>query len=686
MLEGVALIAALSAVAVLVYGSYVSEGGFVTDPWMVMAWYEFAPNKDVFSLSELFIQYNGLGLVRSLDFTRLAVQVWVLGSDASMWLAWQVAMCVIMSATLFLLLRMLGLPCVHALAIAALVLIFPAASSIRIWPIMGSPAAITLAILGFVCAIRAFEAQGRKGLVLHAASLALFVCSALLYESVLFVMLGSCLLYRLRVPWRAALRRWFGDVLVLGVVALLLQAKGSARGQQDLPGMFSHAVTMADQALTVFATVALPLGDFDRGAILLLLAVIPIAAIAALRRKPSADGAGALRLWLVALAGGVLVAAAGYASYVPADDYYQPLAPGNGNRLNAVPSIGYVLVVYSLVMLVVSLALRRSRPSGALAAGVGLVVCAMIGTSWLEPLSRDKEAFVLAHAEGERVIGDVREELPDPAPGSTIWALGHPLELVPGVPVFDQFGNLANRVRLAYDDPSLNSLLGPPGVWFDCKRKEIVPHGGFYDDTPPELRRFNNSRYGKTYFVDTRAGRTRVQLIRHRRDCRAAAEAFPRSPYLPGEPAPPSPPPEPPARAGGGAGSHIASSPIGGLEFAVRDGAVTGYVDYVKTEADTVYLSGWATKGDLTEPARRAVALAGGEVVAEAGVIAERPDVAHVFDNPTLARSGFVLAVPGSALECGVPAAGLKTFGITGEAAGRLLFVGGSEDQLAEAC
>jgi hypothetical protein len=51
LFQAVIVAAALGVLAALVYGSYIAEGG-----------------------------YNGIGIVRSLDFTRLAIQSMVLGS------------------------------------------------------------------------------------------------------------------------------------------------------------------------------------------------------------------------------------------------------------------------------------------------------------------------------------------------------------------------------------------------------------------------------------------------------------------------------------------------------------------------------------------------------------------------------------------------------------------------------
>lgn len=668
----------LCAVAAVVYGSYISRGGFVTDPWVVRGWFQQSSAHGFLALSEAYVEYNAIGFSRSLDFVRLALQSIVLGWDMTAWLAWQVAMCVIMSTALFALLRRLGFELPHAVVISALALIFPAAGSIRLWPIMGSPAAITLTILGFLVALRAFEAQRRRRIALHSLSLSLFVASALLYEAAFAVMFCSVLLYRVRVPWRAALRRWAVDVAVLSVVAVLLAQHASLRGRQDLAGMLSHAGTIADQALTLFTSEALPLGGLNRWVVIVFAAAIPAAALVRLRRRPGGEDAERLRFWLWALAGGIVVVVLGYLSFVPSDDAYEPLAPGVGNRVNSVPEIGFVLAVYALVMLAALLvAARASRPVRFATVG-GIAVCAAIALAWLPTIHSEEDAFVAAHREEDRVIRTIRKAVPAPVAGSTIWAFGQAIWTAPGVPIFDQFGSLGARIRLTYGDLSLDGMVGAPGTSFSCGREALVPHGPTYPQ-PGGAGSPNATAYGRTYFVDTQSGRG--ELVRSPRQCLNAAARLPSSSYLTDEAPPEAPSPDRDSAGGSGA---VAGRK--GLGAPVRRGAVTGVVDYVAREGDVVYLSGWATTGDMSGPADRAVAVVGGRAPAEARVIGDRPDVASVYENQALGKSGFVLALEPSALECGRPREGLTVFGIAGGGATRLPLVGGSEGQLAGAC
>lgn len=525
MAETAILTIILVAIAAIVYSPVVIHGGFVTDPWVVKGWYQMTPNHDVFSLGKAYIEYNGIGFSRSLDFIRLAMQSAVLGWNMHVWIAWQLAMCVIMSASLFVLLRRLHIQPVHAALIAILVLIFPAASSIRIWPIMGSPAAITLTIGGFLVALKAFEASGWRRFLLHGISVSLFVASALLYEAAFAVMFFSVLVYCLRVPWRPALRRWGFDVAVLSVVAVILQAHASVRGHQTLSGMISHATVIADQTLSLFTTVALPLSGINRWLVLGLLALIPIAAITAIRWEPLSDGARRLRFWLTVLAAGLVVIVLGYISYVPADNFYEPLSPGIGNRVNGVTQIGFVLVMYALAMLGGVLVVTRSSRLRSLSTVVGIGLLGAVSVVWVHSNRHEESAFIQAYRAENGVIRSVRTAIPTPGSGSTIWAFGFPFQVAPGVPIFDQFGNFASRLRLSYNDVTLTGFIAAPGTEFECGSSSIIPQAGNSGAGP--------SAYGHTYFIDVSSGRS--ELIRSPAQCRRAAASFPRMTYLPGE-------------------------------------------------------------------------------------------------------------------------------------------------------
>jgi hypothetical protein len=532
----------LSALAVVVYGRNVLDGGFLSDGWTNRSIYVFG------GLEGLFDEPNIA--VRPLYGFYLVVLNGAFDGHSGLWLGWLLATSVLMSWVLYLLLRKLDFEFLDAMSIGALVLVFPAASSLRLWvAAVQIPVSVSLAIFGFLVAFLAFDARGARRLALHGVSLILFVTSLLFYEAAVPLILCSVLLYRLRVPWSRAARRWVADVVVL--VAVTAAVAGSVTGAKELQGwdgMWHHAVTILDQAWTLLATVVLPF-DSDSWYLLVPLGLVPLTAVFLAWRLPAdAPGRPELLRWLAVLLSGLFVVVLGYAVFVPGSDYYVPLGHGIANRVNAVPSIGWVLVLYALIRLAAAVAFRRAAASLTLSARAALVACVVVGVGWANSVSRDVDAYTTATRETERVLATIDASLLDPPPGSTIWALGQPVEIVPGIPVFGNTWDMTAGVQLLYGDPTISSYVGYPDTSFDCRSDAIVPGGSSYPMVAPGISRFASS-YFRTYFVHTTTGQ--AAAIRTRRTCRKAAASFPRSPYLAGEPAPAAPPePHPPTMFG----------------------------------------------------------------------------------------------------------------------------------------
>jgi hypothetical protein len=523
---------ALTAIAAAVYGGNAIHGGFLSDAWSNRALYEFAPgNGPLDALSHILAQPNIA--VRPLLGVYLVTLNASFGAHMGYWLTWLIATNVAMALALFLLLRRLSLGALDAAVIAALVLLFPAASSLRLWAAMvAAPATITLALLGFLVALSALERDDRRSsLALHAVSLVLFAASVLLYELMLPLMLSSVLLYRLRVPWRPAISRWLVDCLVLIAIALTVTRSSDSGFMQSSAGMWHHATTIFSQARTLLATTVLPFAS-ARWSIVLLIALVPAVALAVYRYLPATSPVRPeLRRWLVTMAAGCVVVAFGYVIFIPAVDYYTPLGAGIANRINAVPSIGWVLILYSGAMLFATLAFRELPKARLLSSGLATLACALIAISWIKTLDSESDAYTRAFGEDERVLQVIRTALPDPPPYSTIWTFGQPVEIIPGVPVFGNTWDMTTSVQLTYDDPTINSYVALPETSFYCLAHGIAPGGAYQEDGTERPNRLLGSPYGRTYFVDTVDGR--VRPIRTARECHEGALEFQPSPALP---------------------------------------------------------------------------------------------------------------------------------------------------------
>lgn len=520
---------ALGAVAAFVYGGYAIQGGFLSDAWSFLAIHQQAGNVSFPTLVERFL-VEASQQPRPLNAVYLASLSEVFGVHSGFWIAWLGAMNVLMSLSLYALLRELRMERLDAAVIAGLVLMFPAATSLRLWTAVAHiPLALAIAMAGFVAALRAFDAVGSLRLVLHGVSLALFAASLLLYEAALPIMLASVLLYRLHVPFERSARRWLVDCAVLlPLVALVTRSSSASQQTQSWEGAWGHAVVMWEHSRALLITMVMPLGT-DGWQVVALVGLIPALALLVRGRLPPEDPARvALSRWLVALLGGVLTVALGYAIFVPAMDYYAPLNTGIGNRINAVPSIGWTLIVYSIVAMAATVAMRSLSRAKIVTSGLTVVASALVAVGWLQAVARDADAYQRAYVEGQRVLGAVSTAIPDPRPSSTIWTFGQPVEISPGIPVFGNTWDMTSSIQLKYDDRSLVSYVAYPGTAFDCLRTRVVAGGLYATDDPTSPGAYASS-YGFTYFVETTTGRS--LRIDSQQQCRQAVASFPPSPW-----------------------------------------------------------------------------------------------------------------------------------------------------------
>lgn len=529
-LQALAFALLAGAVAILVFGGYVGDGGWVGDAWLTRSWYATYPHVDFLDTVGHFLDLDSMSSRPANAVYRVALNEWF-GADLSAWLAWQLASCVLMCLCVYLLLREVGLAYLDAVAVGLLLLVFPASLSLWFWSaVVHAPLAIALGCIGFVLALRAFGAAGARRRLLHAGSLGLFVLSILLYEVCLPVFLASVLLYALRAPRRQAVGRWLLDCLVLAPIALWVTSATDAQ-DQDLPGTVAHAGDMI-AAMPAFLFGRLLPFDLARPLGFVLIAAVYLCAFAVLRRRAAEDPVRARLRALFALTGaGLVVVALGYAIYAPGLDYYSPLATGVGDRVNAVAGIGWVMALYALAAMLATLvvAALRQAPLYASLATAGLALA--LGLSWLAPIADESRSYVDARREGDRVLGVIERAVPDPQPGTAIWVFGQPVEITPGVPVFSNYWNMTGAVALLYHDHRIRGFVGLPGTRFECQADGLVPRQDPEYAPPPaaKLGRFG-SRYGKTWFVNTVSGQ--FTNLESRSQCLATRDAYGRSPQL----------------------------------------------------------------------------------------------------------------------------------------------------------
>jgi hypothetical protein len=525
-----AVMLVLTVVGAAIYGSNAIHGGFLSDAWATHATYVFAQNHGFFGGISRFLEEPNIS-VRPLLAVLLSAYNFVLGGHMGFWLAWLVATNVAMCGLLYLLLRRLSMGAIDAAVVAVLVLIFPAAGALRLWAAMvASPVTISLALIGFLIALRAFECKNRRAeLALHGVSLLFFVSSLLLYELALPVMLLSVLIYRFRVPWRPAIYRWLVDGVVLLTIALTVTHSSESGFQQTNGGMLDHAREIYGQLHSLLATVILPFSS-SHWYIMLLLALIPVTGAVIYWRLPQgAELRLDLRRWGLVMAAGAVIVLASYVIFIPALSYYVPMRVGIADRINAVPSIGWVLLLYGGARMIGAIVFQGVPDGRRLGQALAVLGCAFVAIGWIKVLHTESDSYTGAFREDLRVLGSIQAAIPKPVSGSTIWTFGQPVLYAPEIPVFGNTWDMTSSVQLQYDDPTLASFVAQPGTEFVCGADGVKPSGAYLEPEAQSL----GSAYGSTYFVNTSTGEA-VQ-IDSQADCRRAASSFEPSPFLPPE-------------------------------------------------------------------------------------------------------------------------------------------------------
>ncbi len=531
VVQTLGLAALLTLVAVLVYGEHARDGGWIGDAWLTRAWYALYPHGDFFATVGHFLDLDSMAARPANAVYRVALNGWF-GADTGAWYAWQIGSGICMCLALYALMRQLGMRYLDAAAVVTLLVVFPASSSMWLWsPIVNASLSIALGAIGFLLALRAFRAEGRRRLLLHGGSLLLFVVSLLLYEVCLPFFLTSFLVYVLRAPRREAAARWLLDCLVVLPLALAVSGASEARGS-GVGGAIDHAWNMASQLPDLLLGTLLPFDGAQALAFALLLVLYGWSGWTVWRRAEQDPLRRRLRALLAIAGAGLVVVLLGYLIYVPGLDYYRPLAEGIADRVNAVAAIGWTIFLYASLALLATLVTQKLPRAPLVATGATAALVLALGLSWVPPVEEESRNYVAAYEEGERMLDLVERAVPDPQPGAAIWTFAQPVEISPGVPVFANYWNMSAAAALRYHRHTVRSFVGFLGTRFQCTPEGVIPTGHPEYPPPPtgELGRFG-SRYGRTYFVDTVSGR--FAPVDSRARCLELRQAFPRATELP---------------------------------------------------------------------------------------------------------------------------------------------------------
>jgi hypothetical protein len=529
--ELVTVVLLLALLGLAAYGGYIRHSGFIQDDWSDHAAWMIRTDGGHFSHFWHFVALFGhdrpaLGIYLGLTDAAL-------GFHQHMYVALALATAILLSASFYLLLRTLRFAPVHAAVIAGLVLIFPAADSLRLWSIMGDGSwALALLVLGAVLTLWSFEATGRRAWALRAGGLALYAASLLTYEIGVFVVATSVVLYRCAVPWRRAALAWAQDV-VLAVVIYVLAIRPADSAYTGSAGSTLHrARDIAAHAFKLVGTQVLPL-HIGEAAVLVLAGLVIAAAALAVRRLDADDPARAgIRRWLITIGVASVVVIAAYAVYAGAGDYaYDPLDPGTGNRTNALAALPLATIAYALGALLCLLLSRvpsermRSTPARRWLAIGPVVLGLALAVSYFVTTHKHADKWATGYRQAFDTLQLMHERMPAPPPGSMVISFGQPIWESNGIPIFAASWDLNGAVQATYHDYTLAALPAFPGTTIACGRNSAGP----VDPTFAAYTSAYSRPYGKLYLFSSDG---RWAAPRSREQCRRLSRTFVPGPWF----------------------------------------------------------------------------------------------------------------------------------------------------------
>ena len=517
----------LVAIGALAFGPQIEHGGRYSDDWGLAAEFRFQADGDFGRMFERFHDRVG---ARPLLGLSLAARHALWANDLAAQHAMAVALGALASLLFFVLLRTLGMATGWAGAAAVLSFVFPWGDADRLW-VTGGPTQLCVIFYfaGCLTATRGLRSEGTPGALWHAAAIAFYLLSVLVYEAAGAAILLTGLLYLAIAGWRKARRRWTADVAVivpaLVVLSILHHQPPGVRSYLHVPRLLPGQGTTA----VLQALIPIPIGTAWRALIMVLVVgalIWVVRSLSPVARRELIRPAAAIVASLVAL--GIAWLPFMARALLPTD-------PGIDNRGNLLAGFVMALLVVAIAWLCRNIALKGARRQWVGAASAVLVV-ATIGTGWLLVSRSHVDAYERATRTQARFLAGLRAALPTPPSEGTIFAVMNPAQSAPGVPVFSETWDLNGAVRLAWNDRTLHGFPIVGEARLTCAKRSVVPRSPGSQATQvldSGLGLKQAARYGQAFMFD---GRTKQAFrIDNRSECRELVRTIPPGTILEGQ-------------------------------------------------------------------------------------------------------------------------------------------------------
>jgi hypothetical protein len=505
---------ALALLAAIVFTPHFKHGGFYLDDWTnAAATLHPAEGPGIDNALSYFAEVTSY---RPVLVVYVPLTYLVFGMHIAHHLIWAAFLAVIVAALLYGVLRTLGLPWAHALAIAGLVLVYPWFDSTRFWATAGQISLSSAFALGGLWL--ALAGLARHSWRWHASAAALYLLSILTYEVTLPLVAAAGSLYLLRVGWARARGRWAIDLAVAAVAGLWVGTQ-TDRPASSLSESLDHLGKIVSEGAVVLGRTLLPFGEQQTGLALAAIAIVYVAGLLVYLWYPRRFVGGTvwgIENWLGLLAAGLAIAALGWAMFVPADSYYTPSFYGMNNRVNGVAGIGLIIAIYGAMGTVGALLAAGLPRKKEIAVGVPLVLAICLGATYTHVVRRHTTIWRAAYMSERAALDRLRSEFPSLSPRTAFFVGEYPSYQTFGVPIFATNWDMTGMVRMEYEDGTLNAYPLVSGFRIDCRPDGV----GVKGIGAPE----RTARYGIAVLVNVPSGRSTRPL--GMRACKHAAGAY----------------------------------------------------------------------------------------------------------------------------------------------------------------
>src|SRR5215210_1480095 len=518
-----AAMAAALGLWLLIVIRQVAEAGFYSDDWAIQwEWHHYGFSDAVSRQFDILGSKPLLGVLLIGSYE-------VLGTDPAVHQLAVALLTLSCAVGFYCVLRGLRFPPEDALPITLLTLLFPWASSVRLWPTGGlNNFAVLLLFAGFLIALRGLQVEDRRGILIHLAATACYVASILTYEVTTGVALFAWTAYVWLGGWRGALPRMALDIPAVIAVAIYT-AETTIKPVYGLAAQLGQVPDMVRDGADLIAATLLPVAVPAESPAELTATVLAAALVALVlaavdfRRRESGTGPSTGIRW-PAVAGCALVALAlCWAVFVP-QVFYTPTFRGIEDRVNTLALYPAAVLVWAVLRAAGSLMSRQGYRLAVLGA-----TCMVIGFAIQDV--RQQNQWLRSAALQPEVLAAV--ESAHPPDGAVVLVFDYPAETARGVPVLNTNYDLKPAVRLAtssgidaYPVFTGSTLrCSPKGVAIDYLATPLYERISVTEEGTAKLQPYSN-----VVFVDV--GRGRHELIGSREQCAQALAAYRPGPWL----------------------------------------------------------------------------------------------------------------------------------------------------------